>query len=477
MAAGRHVRVRFAPAPTGMLHLGNIRAALCNFLCARAHNGTYILRVEDTDPQRIYDPQAQHIMESMSWLGLTYDEGPQIGGPHAPYFQSQRHETYRHFFQLLYEKGYLYRSFETPEELEQQRQRQRALKMPPRYRRSGLMLSEEEITKRLANNTPYVWRLQLPETEITIHDIARGAITFDLRDFSDFAITRQNGSFTFLFANFVDDYVMGITHVMRGEDHLSNSAQQGALYQIFQSELPTFYHLPVIVNQEGQKLSKRDFGYSLADLRRSGFLPEAICNYLAILGSSFEQEIMDLSEMIQHVTINKHSPTGKICYDVDKLRWMNHQWIQRLDPPDVAERSRPFLKEAYPEQVQAVSDDMLTHLVATLQTDITTLTDTVDVFAFYFTTPDIPEIWLDHFDHTAEKPFLEQLYREIDWNQDADTIFQQLKQMIRQHDRSIKTILSLIRLALTGKPQGPGIKDLLSLLSVETIRERLYRIC
>jgi len=477
MAHSNIPRVRFAPSPTGTMHLGNVRAALINALFARQHGGTSILRIEDTDPKRAFDPNAQHILENLAWLGISYDEGPHVGGPYTPYFQSQRHATYQHYFELLYEKGYVYRCFASPEELEEKRERQRALGLPPRYEREGLKLSEEDIAHKLANNVPYVWRFKLPDTSITIYDMARGNITYDLTHFGDFAITRQDGSFTFMFANFVDDYIMGITHIFRGEDHLSNTALQAALYATFHADVPTYYHLPIIANQEGKKLSKRDFGFSLTDLRESGFLGEAVCNYLAILGSSFEQEIMDFSDMTQHVHINKHSPTGTIHYDVDKLRWINQQWIQRLDAADVAQRCRPFLEHAYPSSVTATSDDELTRLIATLHTDLTTLYDAVNVFAFYFTTPEIPQAWLAHYEHSQYQAFLKHLYEQIDWQQDPETVFSHLKQIIQEHGYRMRSILTLIRLALIGKPQGPGIKDILSLLSPETVQERLKHIC
>jgi len=474
MAHNTTPRVRFAPSPTGVMHLGNVRAALINRIFAYQHNGTLILRIEDTDQQRTFDPGAQSILENLAWLGITYDEGPRIGGPHAPYFQSQRHETYQHYRDLLYERGYIYRCFASAQELEQKRQQQRALGLPPRYGREGLKLSDEEIADRLANNIPYVWRFKLPDTTVTVHDLARGTIEFDLTHFGDFAITRQDGSFTFLFANFVDDHIMGISHIFRGEDHLSNSALQAALYNAFNTECPTCYHLPIIANSEGKKLSKRDFGFSLQELRESGFLPEAMCNYLGILGSSFEQEIMDISEMAQHVHLNKHSPTGTIHYDVEKLRWVNQQWMQRLDAEDIAQRCRPFIEHAYPDVT--ISDEELKRLVRTLYTDMTTLYDSVNVFAFYLTEPDMPQAWLDHFNHQEHVSLLCRMYEQIDWSYDADTICTHMKRMIKDADASIKSVLSLIRLALTGQPQGPGIKDLISLLSAETVRRRIKKL-
>lgn len=210
------IRVRFAPSPTGLMHLGNVRTALMNYLFAKQKKGTFIIRIEDTDTQRNFDPEAKQILANLFWLGLSYQEGPLEGGPYAPYFQAQRTTTYTHYLNILEQKGYIYRCFCTTEELEKKRQRQIALKMPPRYDRTCLAYSQEEVDRRLRNTTPFIWRVKLdPETSITIHDLAHGSITFDFKNFSDFPITRTDGTFTFIFANFVDDMVMGITHVIR----------------------------------------------------------------------------------------------------------------------------------------------------------------------------------------------------------------------------------------------------------------------
>src|SRR5579863_4599044 len=257
------VRVRFAPSPTGMMHLGNVRAALINFLFAHQKKGTFVLRIEDTDAQRMLDPEAKKIIEDLAWLGLTYDEGPHVGGPYAPYFQSERMNLYQEKLHLLKEKNLIYRCFCSEEELAKRRDRQQALKLPPRYDRTCLALSEKEINHLLDNNTLFIWRFKLDhQRSVTITDLAHGETTFKLSNFSDFAITRQDGSFTFIFANFVDDLLMKITHIFRGEDHLSNTANQAALFAAAGAPLPIYWHLPILCNLEGKKLSKRDFGFS-----------------------------------------------------------------------------------------------------------------------------------------------------------------------------------------------------------------------
>ena len=330
------VRVRFAPAPTGMMHLGNIRSALINALYAKRYNGTFVLRIEDTDTDRNYDPNAVEITCDLEWLGLTFNEGPGKGGPHAPYFQSQRTALYQEKLQLLINSGHVYRCFCSEEELEQRRERQRALKLPPRYDRTCLGLDAATIEKYLAENIPFIWRFKLDHDQsITITDLAHKEVTFELKHFSDFPLTRQDGSVTFMFANCVDDIDMEITHVFRGEEHLSNTAGQAALYGAFQKPLPTYWHLPLLCNANGKKLSKRDFGFSLRDLKNEGFTPEAILNYLAIIGGSYQEEIMSFDELANTIDLAHPAKTGSITYDVEKFRWVNRKWIERYTPEEL----------------------------------------------------------------------------------------------------------------------------------------------
>src|SRR3972149_8803029 len=214
------VRVRFAPSPTGLMHLGNIRSALLNFLFARQKNGIFILRIEDTDSQRNFDPGGKQIFSDLKWLNIDYDEGPEKDGSYGPYFQSQRTNIYQEKLEELHKKNYVYRCFCTVEELEKKRKRQIALKQPPRYDRTCLALSEKEINENIGSKKSYIWRMKINQSEnISVDDMARGIIKFDLQNFSDFALTRTDGSFTFIFANCIDDILMRITHVFRGEDH------------------------------------------------------------------------------------------------------------------------------------------------------------------------------------------------------------------------------------------------------------------
>jgi glutamyl-tRNA synthetase len=456
------------------MHLGNVRAALINYLFALQKKGTFIVRIEDTDQTRNMDYGAQHIIADLSWLGLSYQEGPNVGGPYAPYFQSERNSFYKKYLTTLIEKNMAYPCFCSVEELDKKRQRSIALKMPPRYDRTCMALTEAERLQKITNKMPYIWRYKLPAATVKIHDLARGTIEYDLNNFSDFPLTRQDESFTFIFANFVDDMEMHISHVFRGEDHLSNTALQASLYAAFDATLPLFWHLPMLCNHEGKKLSKRDFGFSLQDLIHGGYLPEAIANYLALIcGGSYEHEIMDIHELANAFNFDSINSTGHSKYDVEKLRWINHKWIERLDIPVLAERIRPFLETTYPE-AQQLSQEKLTQLVTLLKTDLVTLSDAAKNFGFYFTAPTIDTELVQKYAVSHYVTFIQKYLSTHDSTAfDAAEFTASLSGYCKEHKVPAKELFALVRIALTGHSDGPTIKDLLAILSPQDVFVRL----
>ena len=466
-------RVRFAPAPTGLMHLGNVRTALMNYLFAKQKEGTFIIRIEDTDTQRNYDPQATKIIEDLTWLGLDYQEGPGKGGPYEPYFQSQRTEIYQEHIQKLQEKNKIYRCFCSTDELETKRQRQVALKLPPRYDRTCTKRTPLEIEKLLAQNTPFIWRVYLDQSKsIVIHDLAHGTITFEFKNFSDFPITRTDGTFTFIFANFVDDMVMQMTHVIRGEDHLTNTANQAALYQMLDAQIPIFWHLPILCNAEGKKLSKRDFGFSLTDLINSGYLPEAIDNYLAIIGGgTFENEIMALDELIQKMNFKDIHSTGHVRYDVEKLRWLNQKWIAKLAPDDLVARCMPFLLKTYP-QIKDIPHATLAALIQTIKTDLHTLADICQALCFIFEPPlvDTAALTPDH------KKIAVLIKNNISKITDPETFVATLKQEAKKENIPLNQLFWFLRMALLGKEHGPAIHELITMLGTQEARTRIEKL-
>ncbi len=470
--ANKPFRVRFAPAPTGMMHLGNIRTALMNFLIARKKDGTFVVRVEDTDPERNFDPGAVKIMEDLKWLGIEYQEGPEAGGPHEPYFQSERADIYQEKLKELIKMDGAYRCFCTAEELDKKRARQIALKQPPRYDRTCAQLTKEESDQK-AETTPFIWRAKIDHSKtLTIDDLSHGNVTFDMKNFSDFPVTRQNGTVTFMFANFVDDVAMNITCTIRGEDHLSNTAGQAALYDAFNEKLPTFWHLPILCNIDGKKLSKRDFGFSLRDLKSAGFLPEAINNYLAIIGASFKQEIMSVDELTHALDFEKPPTTGQIKYDVEKLRWVNHKWLCTMETKKVAELTRPYLEKVY-DQVRVMEDAELIELISHIQKEMITLQDSVQLLAFYFGDPEYDAAVARTLVPADKLEVAKKIIKDNADFTDADHLMANVKDAMKAADIKPKAIFSLIRYALMASPNGPGIKELIEMLGIERAQTRL----
>lgn len=467
------IRVRFAPSPTGLMHLGNVRTALMNYLFAQQKKGTFIIRIEDTDLQRNFDPEATKIISDLTWLNLDYQEGPLKGGPHVPYFQSKRTEIYEKYIKELKEKNRIYRCFCTPEELEKKRERQAALKLPPRYDRTCLKRSPAEIQKLLDDKVPYIWRLQLDQSKsVTIHDLAHGTITFEFKNFSDFPLTRADGTVTFIFANFVDDMVMDITHVIRGEDHLTNTANQAALYEIFERKIPTFWHLPILCNAEGKKLSKRDFGFSLNDLINAGYLPEAIDNYLATIGGgSFDQEIMSLGELAHKINFDNIHSTGHVRYDVEKLRWLNQKWISKLAPQDLLERCLPYLLKEYP-QAKAFDHSNLSSLLQTVKTEMYLLADASEVLKFIFVAP-----MVDVSQFTEDQKKVASLVKaHLNQIDNPEQFVAQLKTEAKTQNVPLGQLFWFMRMALLGKEHGPAIHELIKMLGSKEAQTRIEKL-
>ncbi len=471
------IRVRFAPSPTGLMHLGNVRTALMNYLFALQKDGTFVLRIEDTDPERNFDPGAKQIISDLCWLKLDYAEGPQKGGPFEPYFQSQRMVIYKQKLQELEKMGLIYRCFCTTEKLEQKRQRQIALRTAPRYDRTCLKLPDDQIQEKVAAGIPFIWRVKLDhEKDITIQDIAHGTMTFQLKNFSDFPITRQNGTFTFMFANFVDDMTMKISHVLRGEDHLTNTAGQAVLFEAFKAQTPTFWHLPILCNISGKKLSKRDFGFALKDLREAGYLPEAITNYLAIIGGSFEQEIMSLKQLSQAIDFDHAHAKGQIKYDVEKLNWVNHKWIAQYDAEKLTELCRPYLVDRF-TAAKDLDSSVLKNLIEHVKTDLTTLADVSTVLAFYF---EEPEVTTETVSTALDKKTLDTVANLVAQGlgniTNPDNFLGNLKKEAKTQKIELKALFSFLRFGLMGATRGPGIKELLEMLGAEKSRERLEHL-
>ena len=469
------VRTRFAPSPTGIMHIGNVRAALFCYLFAKQKNGTFVLRIEDTDNQRNIEDGTFHIIRHLNWLKLNFTEGPEIGGEFGPYIQSQRTEIYQKHLQWLQEHNFVYRCFCTPEELEIRRKRQIAMKKPPRYEGTCLKLSEEEIKENLNKKVAHIWRMKIDHTQkITFKDLARKTLEFDLQHFSDFPLTRENGSFTFIFANCIDDHEMQISHVFRGEEHLSNTVNQVALYKALNFEIPIFWHLPLLYNQEGKKLSKRDRGFSLDDLELQGFIPEAICNYLGILGASFENEIMSLDQLAQVLKFDHLHASSQIRYDMDKLRWINHKWITSYSLEELVGHCKPLLSAAY--DLTNTSEQTLSMLIKSIQTDMHTLVECTELLKFYFQKPTLQFDKISQYLEIEKLNTLSKIFKNqtppTSWNELLSTI----KPIVAQEGIIDKELFGAVRILLTGSPKGMQINELFICLGAKEFFNRLCNI-
>lgn len=467
------VRTRFAPSPTGIMHIGNVRAALLNYLFAKQSNGTFLLRIEDTDQQRNLEHATQSIIKHLNWLNLQFSEGPEVGGNFGPYFQSQRLSIYQEYLKKLEQKQLVYCCFCTPEELEVRRNRQIAMKRPPRYESNCAKLSSLEVTQKLETKTPHIWRMKIDSSKkVSFKDMARGILEFDLQHFSDVPLTREDGTFTFIFANCVDDITMQISHVFRGEEHLSNTVSQTVLYQALDATVPTFWHLPILCNLDGKKLSKRDKGFSLDDVEQQGFLAEAVCNYLGILGTSFEKEIMTLDEMSATYKFDHLHGISQIRYDVEKLTWMNHKWIASYQTEKLTDLCKPFLAKNY--DLSSTSDQTLHTLIKSIQNDLHTLAESVELLKFYFIKPTIvPDNFSDIVNSTDFSIIQNLLQNEpiSDWN----SFLTVMKDKVKIAGIADKSLYAVLRILLTGSPKGMQLNDLLGCLGEKEFFARLKK--
>ena len=336
------VRVRFAPSPTGKLHIGGARTAIYNWAFARANGGTFILRIDDTDPTRSTDENTQIILRAMRWLGLDWDEGPEVGGDFGPYSQTERLDLYKQTAERLLAEGKAYPCFCTPEQLAADREAAQARKDPFQgYQRRCRDLSPEEAQARIDAGEPYVLRIKVPEDRgnVVINDAVHGEVAFDAKELDDFVIFRSDGTPTYNFATVVDDALMGITHVIRGDDHLSNTPRQVMVYEAMGAPVPVFAHISMILGADGKKLSKRHGATSVEEYRDAGYLSDAFVNYLALLGWSLDGEttVIPRDVLASQFSLERISK-NPATFDPKKLDWMNAEYINAMSNADFADQ-------------------------------------------------------------------------------------------------------------------------------------------
>jgi glutamyl-tRNA synthetase len=343
------VRVRFAPSPTGHLHIGGARTAIYNWAFARHTGGTFILRIDDTDAERSTDVNTLSILRALRWLGLDWDEGPEAGGTHGPYFQTQRADTYLAALDRLRASGDAYPCFCSAEELEAKREAARARGGYAGYDRTCRALNADDAASRIADAEPHVWRIAVPEDreDVVFNDAIRGEMTFPLTALDDFVLVRSDGTPTYNYASVVDDVLMEITHVIRGDDHLSNTPRQIVVFEALDRAVPVFAHLSMILGADGKRLSKRHGAASVEAFRDEGYLPEALLNYLALLGWSMDGDttVFSAEDLAAAFTLDRVSSNPAI-FDPEKLGWLNGVYIRALSSADLVERMLPWLESA-----------------------------------------------------------------------------------------------------------------------------------
>jgi glutamyl-tRNA synthetase/nondiscriminating glutamyl-tRNA synthetase len=492
----KKTRVRFAPSPTGLLHVGNARTALYNWLVARHAAGEYILRIEDTDVERSKEEHETQLIEDLHWLGLDWDEGPEIGGPHAPYRQSERLEIYKEHTEQLLNEGKAYRCFCTSEELEAERLRAAAEHRPQVYSGKCRAIAKSDSDGRAAAGEQFAVRLRIPDRPLRFHDIVRGDVEFSNETVSDPILVRSTGVPVYNYVVAVDDALMEITHVIRGDDHISNTPKQVAIYEAFGWPVPQFAHLSTILGSDRERLSKRHGATSIASFREMGILPEALVNYLALLGWGAKDgttETFTPQELIKEFELERVTASPAV-FDFDKLHWLNRHYLKQADPERVLALAWPYFEKAGILPVRSAADadtvQWFGKLVALFLPSIDRLEQLPEKAQFVF-----------NFDPTAARANAENV--PILESDAGKKVLDAFAQCVRKHEGRVtpeqfktwmneiksetgakgKDLFHPVRIALTGVHSGPEFDKLIPIFEegsrlplpvhVLSVRERI----
>jgi glutamyl-tRNA synthetase len=488
----KEIRVRYAPSPTGMLHVGGVRTALFNWLFARKNGGVFVVRIEDTDLERSTEESVEQLKRSLRWIGLDWDEGPEVGGPHAPYRQTERMELYRETAQKLLESGAAYRDFATPEELAEFRETMRGEGRQPVYRGDEYRdMDPEEARRKVEAGESHTVRFKTPrENQTVVEDMIRGPVTFDNANLEDFVIMKSTNTPTYNFAAVVDDAEMEISHVIRGDDHLSNTPRQILLYKALGSELPTFAHVPQVLGPDKKKLSKRHGSASVEDFAAQGYLPEALFNYLALLGAGYaaDEEIFTPEELAERFRIDRVSGNPAV-FDENKLLAINQVYIRRKSPEELALIAAPVLTESGAAAPEELERDMprLTKIMELLKERIGRLTEIPDsVGYFYGGKLDYdPEEFEQQFGKEFVRENLPELFARLsalqEWTEEA--IEETVRGLAAEKEKGARHLIHPLRFATTGRTVSAGLFETMqllgrerSLLRIEDVLEKMQRL-
>jgi glutamyl-tRNA synthetase len=475
-------RVRFAPSPTGYLHVGGARTALFNFLYARRHGGTFVLRIEDTDVERSSADMVTGILDGLRWLGLSWDEGPEIGGPHAPYFQSERLELYRDAAERLRRDGHAYACYCSPERLRGERERAEQRGEAWQYDRACLRLTEEERRAREAAGMPHAIRFKVPPGRTGFDDAVKGRIEFDAANIEDFVVLRSDRYPTYHLSVVVDDTEMAITHVIRGDDHISNTPKHVLLFEALGAPVPRFAHVPLILGADKKRLSKRHGATSVMEYERQGYLPEAMVNFLALLGWSpgSDRELMSLDELVGSFTLEGISG-GNAVFNTEKLDWVNAQYLARLSNEELAARLRPRLEQAGLAASPVLRNAASLHrLLDLLRPRAKTLQEFVDQARPLLreTVEYEPEAVEKHLSTAGMGDLLAAAAAALASVSPFDEPHVETAVRSTAAERGVKAgqLIHAIRVALTGRTTSPGLFELIVLLGRDDTRARIARL-
>ena len=484
-SASRPTRVRIAPSPTGDPHVGTAYIGLLNFIFAAQRGGQFVLRIEDTDRTRFVSTSEQMIFDALKWVGLTWDEGPDVGGPYGPYRQSERTEIYREHAEILLANGSAYRSFETAEELEEMRRQQTAAKVPPRYNGAHRHLTPDQVAAFEAEGRPSVIRLKVPENaSTTFRDELRGEITFDHNNVDDQVLMKSDGFPTYHLANVVDDHLMRITDVIRAEEWISSTPKHVLLYKAFGWDIPQFWHMPLLRNVDKSKISKRKNPVSLVFYRESGYLPNALINFLGLMGGGMAQpteqeivsrnlntkegDIFSLPEMLEKFDFKRISLGGPV-FDLVKLKWLNGEYIRKLSPEDFFAKLRETI----------FSDAYLGAVAGLVQTRIETLAQFGDMTSFLFSDNVLPpeSVFLPKKRSLEETLAftVEQLATLETAPWDSIGIEAELKKLGEAKEWSVKENFMLLRAIVTGSATSPPLVESLVVFGKARTLDRMRR--
>ncbi len=472
----KNFRVRFAPSPTGYLHLGSLRTALFNYLFARHNNGKFILRIEDTDQSRKVEGAVESLINTLNELGLNYDEGPVAGGEYGPYFQSERLKLYRKYCDELLSKGHAYYAFETSEELEEMRRVQQIQGKQTMYDRRGRHLTGNEVKEKLDSGIPYVVRLKVPlDEEIRFSDLIRGNVKIETNQIDDQVLLKSDGYPTYHLANVIDDHLMDITHIIRGEEWLTSVPKHIILYRAFGWDVPQMAHVPLILNPDKTKLSKRQGDVSTEDFLNKGYLKEALVNFMALLGwnpgEGEDREIFSKEDLIKLFTIERVNASGAV-FNIDKLNWMNGEYIKSYDPEMLEELIIPYLNNG---GIDTSDREKTTRVVMAVKGYINRLDEAPEHAKVYYQDVSLSAVKKEILENSDAQKILSILKSKIVSLLEITT--DNFKPLISEIQKETgikgKGLFMPIRLALTGEEHGPELGLIAYVLGKEEVISRL----